>query len=281
MSCRRSSPSAALGSGCDSARTSALARPRVLCSSSRVAMYDGHITPVDPLRHTPMFMHRSAAPRMPPVPLNESRVDRSNAGGQRDVSDALAHRWRVDDLPRIHQRMRVEEQLQLAHRRVERVAENDAVELAASEAVAVLAGVGSAEFADEVANLGGDGAHRRHLIGTGQIHERTDVQTPDRAVTVEAGHQAVSLQDGAETSHILGQAGRIDGGVLDERHRPARALARGHQQPQPGRSDLEQRRLLLRCRGTKRVIAMAMCAARARQAAPRSRMPRRHCRRRR
>ena len=80
MSCRRSSPSAALGSGCDSASTSAFARPRVLCSSSRVAMYDGHITPVDPLRQTPMFMHRSAAPRMPPVAAKESRVDSAGAG---------------------------------------------------------------------------------------------------------------------------------------------------------------------------------------------------------
>ena len=81
MSWSRSSPSAARGSGCDNASTSALARPRVLCSSSRVAMYDGHITPVEPLRQTPMFMHRSAAPRMPPVLANESRVESSNTLG--------------------------------------------------------------------------------------------------------------------------------------------------------------------------------------------------------
>ena len=38
ISCRRSSPSAACGSGSLSALTSAFARPRVACSSSRVAM---------------------------------------------------------------------------------------------------------------------------------------------------------------------------------------------------------------------------------------------------
>ena len=61
----------------DSALTSALARPRVECSSSRVAMYDGHIAPVVLLRHSPMFMQRSAAPRMPPTHLEvEPRRDR-------------------------------------------------------------------------------------------------------------------------------------------------------------------------------------------------------------
>jgi len=30
-------------------------------------MYDGHMTPVADLRHRPMFMHRSAAARIPPA----------------------------------------------------------------------------------------------------------------------------------------------------------------------------------------------------------------------
>src|SRR5258708_10313980 len=67
ISWSRSSPSAARGSAAESAFTRAFARPRVESSSSRVAMYDGHMTPVADFRHRPMFMHRSAAPRIPPV----------------------------------------------------------------------------------------------------------------------------------------------------------------------------------------------------------------------
>ncbi len=74
-------PALPCGSGSDSALTSALARPRVVCSSSRVAMNDGHITPVDPFRHTPMFMQRSAAPRIPPVASNDRSVVSGWAAG--------------------------------------------------------------------------------------------------------------------------------------------------------------------------------------------------------
>ena len=44
-------------------------------------MYDGHMTPVDALRHSPIFMHRSAAPRIPPAALKRSRVAYGGAGG--------------------------------------------------------------------------------------------------------------------------------------------------------------------------------------------------------
>src|SRR5260370_30817439 len=67
ISWSRSSPSAARGSAAGSASTGGFARPGVESSSSRVAMYDGHMTPVADFRHRPMFMHRSAAPRIPPV----------------------------------------------------------------------------------------------------------------------------------------------------------------------------------------------------------------------
>ena len=80
ISCSRSPPSAVAGSGSLSAFTRALARPRVECSSSRVAMYDGHITPDVLLRHSPMFMHRSAAARMPPTTSKSSCVLIGTAG---------------------------------------------------------------------------------------------------------------------------------------------------------------------------------------------------------
>jgi hypothetical protein len=46
---------------------SMLARPRVECCSSRVAMYDGHIVPSSVLRHAPRPLHISTAPAKPPT----------------------------------------------------------------------------------------------------------------------------------------------------------------------------------------------------------------------
>ena len=43
-----------------------LARPRVECFSSRVARYDGHMTPVSSLRHRPTPTQRSTAAWMLP-----------------------------------------------------------------------------------------------------------------------------------------------------------------------------------------------------------------------
>src|SRR5450631_4248067 len=109
----------------------------------------------------------------------------------------------MDNLPGIHQRIGVEEQLHLTHGVIELVAEDDAVELASREAVAMLAGVGAAEFANQIADLLCDRAHCCQLPGLRQIHEWADVQAPDGAMTVEARHQAVPLEHRAETLHIL------------------------------------------------------------------------------
>ena len=77
-------------------------------------------------------------------------------------------------------------------------------------------------------------------------------------MTVEAGHQAVSLEHRGETVDVFRQAGGVDGRVLDECHRPARTFARGHQQPQPGRSDLEQCGLVRGSCGSERVIPVSV-----------------------
>ena len=53
------------GGGPDSAARSMLARPRVLCSSSRVAMKLGHMAPVVSLRQTPAPLHISTAVAIP------------------------------------------------------------------------------------------------------------------------------------------------------------------------------------------------------------------------
>src|SRR5262245_39643166 len=50
----------------DSTARSALARPRVVCSSSRVTMYEGHMVPSSVLRQTPTPLHISTAAAKPP-----------------------------------------------------------------------------------------------------------------------------------------------------------------------------------------------------------------------
>ena len=60
------------------------------------------------------------------------------------IAQVVRHRGRVHDLPRVHPVLRVEEPLGLLHGRVQHVAEDTAVEFAAGEPVAVLAGVDSA-----------------------------------------------------------------------------------------------------------------------------------------
>src|SRR6266850_7117635 len=58
----------------DSTARSALARPRVECSSSRVAMYEGHIVPSSFLRQTPTPLHISTDAAKPPWAEKSSRV---------------------------------------------------------------------------------------------------------------------------------------------------------------------------------------------------------------
>ena len=62
------------GSRPESTARSALARPRVECSSSFVAMYEGHMVPSSVLRHTPTPLHSSTAPAKPPWPEKSRSV---------------------------------------------------------------------------------------------------------------------------------------------------------------------------------------------------------------
>jgi len=58
----------------ESTARSALARPRVECSSSFVAMYDGHIVPSSVLRHAPTPLHISIDAAKPPCSEKSSKV---------------------------------------------------------------------------------------------------------------------------------------------------------------------------------------------------------------
>src|SRR5262249_42350271 len=67
----------AAGKRPESTARSALARPRVLCSSSFVAMYEGHMVPSSFLRHTPTPLHISTDAAKPPWAEKSSMVDGS------------------------------------------------------------------------------------------------------------------------------------------------------------------------------------------------------------
>ena len=81
-----------------------------------------------------------------------------------------------------------------------------AVELAARQPVAVLAGVHAAVLRDQVLDLVGDGAHRtRPASASADVDERPDVQAADRAVPVEAGRHAVPVEHRREPLCVLGE----------------------------------------------------------------------------
>ena len=84
------------------------------------------------------------------------------------------------------------------------------------------------------------------------------MQAPDRAVAVEAGRQAVGVQDLPETSRVRGQLGRFHGRVLDKGQRPAGTGARRHEQAEARLADLQQRGLLGRVHRPERVVAVAV-----------------------
>ncbi len=244
ISCRRSSPRAACGSGSDSALTRAFARPRVASSSRRVAMYDGHMVPASVLRQAPMFMQRSAAPRIPPSTSKRRRVASGRAIGRAGVAQVVGHRRRVDHLARVQPPVRVEQALDLAHRAVELRAEQPGVELAARQPVAVLAGVHAAELEDQLEDLLGDRPHRVDLARLAQVDERPDVQAAHRAVTVEPRLHPVPIEDLLEAHDVLLEPVGRDRRVLHERQRPTRPAAGRHQQTKPGLAHLQDGRLV-------------------------------------
>src|SRR3990172_12840015 len=63
-----------LGTLPESTERSALARPRVECSSSSVPIKEGHMVPSSFLRHSPMPLHISTALTKPPCSVKSSVV---------------------------------------------------------------------------------------------------------------------------------------------------------------------------------------------------------------
>src|SRR5690242_18355394 len=114
--------------------------------------------------------------------------------------------------------------LHRAHRAVQLLTEDAAIELAAHETIAVLPAVVATELRDERAHLVRDRSHRLHRARLREIHERPDVKTSRRRMTVESGGQAVFPEQLREPSRILGQPRRIDRCILDEGERALSVL---------------------------------------------------------
>ena len=226
-----------------------------------------------------MRWQRSAAARIPPSP-KEKCVCSGKRGRQRGVAQVGGQRRGVDHHAGVEAPVGVEQRLDLAHRRVEVVAEHARVERAADAPVAVLGRVDAVELRHQRGDLVGDGGHRLDAAGIAEVDERADVQAADAAVAVEAGGQPVALEDRAERLDVVAEALGRDRGVLHERGGALGALAGGHQQPEAGLADLGQRVLLGGGLGAQEVVAVAVLAPGRSAARRAARRPRRACRRR-
>ena len=141
---------------------------------------------------------------------------------------AVVHALGADDLARVEQAAGVEGVLDLLERGGEPRAEHRLVELAAHDAVAVLAGVGAAVLAHHLEALLGDGPHAPRAVLGLQIDDRAHVQGADRRVRVPGAAGAVTGEDGVETAGVLGQVLEPHRAVLDERDRLSVPLHRHH-----------------------------------------------------
>ena len=151
--------------------------------------------------------------------------------GDRGIAEILGHRLAVDDLPGIHAVLGVEDRFHLPHRFVQLVPVDAAVELGASESVAVLARVGTAELRGELQDLLRDRVHRLDILGTAEVEEGPDVQAANRAVAVETCTHAAAFESRGEPLRVLREVLRINGRVLNKGERALCAGARCHEQP--------------------------------------------------
>ena len=86
--------------------------------------------------------------------------------------------------------------------------------MATRQTVAVLTGKGSTRCEDQIRNFTCDPGHLNNLTRLLEIDEGTDVETPDRAMTVIASIYIVAFENVSKSLHELRQLGRVDGRVL-------------------------------------------------------------------
>ncbi len=144
----------------------------------------------------------------------------------------LGHRRRVDLLPGVHDAVRVENRLELAHRLVELGTEDHFVQLGALQAVAVLARHHSAEPVGHLGRFVRHLLHHLHAFGALEIDERANMETPGRGVRIVGGSRAMLGAHFLDCANELGQMIDRNRNVLDHRDRLEVAPNR-IKQPQP------------------------------------------------
>jgi hypothetical protein len=150
---------------------------------------------------------------------------------------AVVEVGRADDAAGVEQARGVERVLHRLEGPREAGAEHRFVELAAGDAVAVLAAVAALVGADEVEALFRNGAHRLHVGGALHVEHGPHVQAADGSVRIVGRARAVPLEDGVEALGVVGEIVEVDGAVLDEGDRLAGALLR-HHDVEPGLAHL-------------------------------------------
>ena len=127
--------------------------------------------------------------------------------------------------------MRIERGFDLPEARLDRVAVHGAVPLAAGVPVPVFAAEGAVELQHQPRHLLGDLPHAGHVFAVFQVQHRANVQAADAGVAVEGAVGPVALDQLAEAVGELGQPGRGDGTIFDERDGlavPRQAVEQGH-----------------------------------------------------
>ncbi len=155
---------------------------------------------------------------------------------------AVIHARRPDDAARVQQPRGIERVLDRLERRGDARSEHGGMELAARDAVAVLAGMAALVGAHKRKTFFGDRPHARHLGRVFHVQNRAHMQAADRGMRIPGAPGAMPGEHLVQPFSVVGQIVEIDGTVLDEGHRFAVALHR-HHDVQPGLAHLGDRRL--------------------------------------
>ena len=160
----------------------------------------------------------------------------------------------IDLLPRIHQTLGIEDALELAHGRVEFLAEDDFIQLGALEAITVLAAHDAAEPMRELGRRVGEFLHCLDAFGLFQVDQRPDVQAAGGRVRVIGSRGVVGRDQALDRRDVLGEMLDRNGDVFD--HGDGLEVAPDAiEETETGLADRPDVRLLLRVEHTLRRCA--------------------------
>ena len=248
---QRSSASATAGSAnpCTSdpsiASCSTRERPRVESFSSRVARYDGHITPlVDGATHLPTPVQRcTASPSLPPS-CGELQ-QRQRPAPRPDRPQVGVERRRVDQVAGVEQVARVADRLDRREEPERLLVVHQRQQLGAGPAVAVLAGQRAAVVAQLERAGGEEVAEDLRRADLARLEGEVDPHVHAAVAEVAVGHavEVVLLEQLVEVAQPGAQPVRRDRGVLPAGvrrassgcARPGRRRPRGSARARPPR----------------------------------------------